>query len=182
MKKLLLAGVCSALLLTTAGCVKDQPAPVPTGGPDHTSSSAPSSSPSSSTSSSPSSSPSKPAPTPTLDLQSFKVANYDFTYEIKCFCSNRSPITASVRDGKITKATSAKGEVINNGEAPQGPDLLTVNEMISAAEQVSARGSVKVDWPEGSPAPKTIFIDNIENAIDDEITYTITSFKEVAVG
>lgn len=162
MKKLVLAGVCSALLFSTTACGREDKAVPPTPPPTSSTSET-----------------TTATPEPTIKLQEFKVANYDYTYEVTCSCPDRSPITASVRDGKITKATAGNGEVINKGEPPQGADLLTIAEMLSAAEQASARGLITVDWPEGTSHPKSIFIDSILNAIDDEITYRINDFQEI---
>lgn len=117
-----------------------------------------------------------------LGLPEFKFTSYDFTYEVQCFCPQRGPIVAEVRDSKLTKATAANGQsLIHTSEVINGADLLTIQEMLASAEEAQAQGKsvVKVEWPVEQGYPDSIFIDRIQNAVDDEVTYAIQKFAVV---
>ncbi len=162
--KILLSTAAAAVAITAlAGC----------GGDDTKTASDPASEP-------PPSTTSEPADPPTVGTYpEFDATNYTFLFEQQCYCPVTGPVKVTVEDGKVTSAVIAKGSTgIKKGS--DAPDYLqvTINEVIAHANDTKA-ADVVVDWPDGQDWPNTVAVDQIENAVDDEVTYVI---RNVSVG
>ena len=110
-----------------------------------------------------------------LDIQ-----NYDFVYEESCFCAFTAPnpVTLSVRDGAVTAATPV-GSFL--GTMPPLNSFPTIDSVFAILEraQKNSPGGVTVEFDPTYHYPTRIAVDPIKNAVDDEVTYTVGSFKPV---
>jgi Family of unknown function (DUF6174) len=92
------------------------------------------------------------------------IEDYSFHIEVRCFCPGDST-TIVVSDGVPDRPSGL------------GPAFSTIPSLIAEVERAEreATGDVEVRWgPYG--VPEVVSIDWIENAIDDEISWTISEF------
>ena len=164
MRKILVAssGVIAALIMTACGGSQEEP-PHPTASASSTPSSPPTPS-------------SVPLPDPTYQGRTFSLKNYDYTYDVKCNCPSRGLITAEVRNGELTKAIAANGDDVTS---KGGFDLLTIAEMLRVGNEAVEGTKTTVDWPATQDYPNSINLDADPNTTDNEVTYSIHSFKKI---
>lgn len=105
----------------------------------------------------------------------FAPTDYTYRLEVLCFCPMTGPLQVTVADGEVTSAT----RLTKPGKGKQAPDFarLSINDIIAKAND-AAVFKADVTWPDGADHPSSVAIDQIENATDDEVTYTI---KDVVV-
>lgn len=124
-----------------------------------------------------------PAPTaePTTGTYpAFAPADYAYTLSVSCFCVDAgAPVRITVVDGEVTDAVYTKdGRGVDEGT--QAPDYrrLTIEEIIAAANDTEA-ASVEVEWPQGQDYPSSVYVDQDEQMMDEEIGYAVS---DVVVG
>ncbi len=165
MKRFHTAGLLPALLLPLgllAACGEDEP----TKADDPASESASGSE----------SDPTSPTATVTGDpgtYPDFGESDYTYVLEQICYCPLTGPVQVTVEDGEVTEAVTVKG----TRGTPKGSDApdyqrLTIDDIIAQANDPDV-DQVDVTWPDGSAWPTSVAIDQIENAVDDEVTYLI---------
>jgi len=116
-----------------------------------------------------SSSPSLPTAAP---WPAYPNDSYTYVLRVSCFCPDAAePIAITVTGGKVTAAVNKR-----TGEEAEEYRWLTINDLIDEANDEDA-AEVRVTWPDGSDHPRTIYIDRIENAVDDEISYDIRNVQ-----
>ncbi|MEJ7831379.1 MAG: DUF6174 domain-containing protein [Nocardioides sp.] len=104
----------------------------------------------------------------------FEPQSYRYTLGVSCFCAGVGTIDITVEDGAVVTAVyAAGGRGAEKGDPVPDFRRLTINDVIAAANDTEA-DSVIVDWPEGQDYPSSVMIDQIELAIDDEISYTVS--------
>ena len=98
-----------------------------------------------------------------------------------CYCPVTGPVEVTVEDGEVTSAVVAKGgQGDEEGQRRPGVPLADDQRRDRRANDPEA-AEVDVDWPDGQDWPNTVAVDQIENAVDDEVTYTISE-TDVSVG
>jgi hypothetical protein len=116
--------------------------------------------------------------------QALDIQNYDFVYQVSCFCSVQGPNPAklSVRGGFVTKVQPADTATFL-GVIPPASTYPTIDSLFTILEkaQKNTPDGVKVDFDQTYHFPKRIFIDPVKNATDDEVTYTVQKFTPVIV-
>lgn len=117
------------------------------------------------------------APT-TKQWPEFAADDYTYRLEVLCFCPLTGPLEVTVADGKVTAATRLQ----KPGKGKEAPEFarLTINDIIAKANDPSVF-EADVTWPAGTDHPTKIAIDQIENAVDDEVTYTISDVQVTPV-
>jgi hypothetical protein len=112
------------------------------------------------------------------------IQNYDFVYQVSCFCAilGPNPAKISVRDNTVTGVTSADS-TISLGVTPPLSSYPTVDSLFSILEraQKATPTGVTVEFDQTYHYPSKIFVDPVKNAADDEITYTVQKFTPVIV-
>lgn len=105
----------------------------------------------------------------------FTPTDYTYRLEVLCFCPMTGPLQVRVADGEVTSAV----RLTKPGKGKQAPDFarLSINDIIAKAND-TAVFKADVTWPDDADHPSSVAIDQIENATDDEVTYTI---KDVVV-
>ncbi len=100
----------------------------------------------------------------------------DYTYllEQQCYCPLTGPVKVTVEDGEVTSSVILKGGhgMKKGSDAPEYLQL-SINDVIARANDTTA-ADVVVDWPDGQDWPNKVAIDQIENAVDDEVTFVIS--------
>ena len=109
-----------------------------------------------------------------------EIRDYQFTYNVACFCGfvGPNPAIITVRDGVVTRVEYPIGSAQGSGSYPvQG--YPTVDSLFARIERVQEKNPAEldVDFDETYHYPRSIDIDYIKNAIDDEISYGVTGFK-----
>ena len=109
----------------------------------------------------------------------FEADDYTFVLEQLCYCPIAGPVKVTVEDGEVASAVFAKSEhgMKKGSDAPEYL-WMTINDVIARANDPDA-AKVDVDWPDDQDWPTTVAVDQVENAVDDEVTYTI---RAVSVG
>lgn len=110
-----------------------------------------------------------------------EIRNYDFVYEVRCFCASAGPNPArvSVRGGVVVKIAPDSSPFV--GTLPPASSYPTIDSLFVILEtaQKNSPNGVTVEFDPTYHFPAKISVDPIKNAIDDEITYTIKSFTPV---
>ena len=111
-----------------------------------------------------------------------EIKNYDFVYQVACFCAFQGPNPAklSVRGGTIVKVSNADGSTFV-GTLPSLSSYPTVDSLFVILEnaQKNTPNAVTVQFDPTYHYPVSIAIDPSKNIADDEITYSIKSFTPV---
>jgi len=111
--------------------------------------------------------------------QAQQIADYQFTLRVICFCPEdiTSPVIIEVRDGTFSSIRYA-----------QDPDAVstdffgranTVEKLFIIIEEAieDEADELTVDYDPDYGLPLKIAIDPVFNAVDEEITYTVSDFK-----
>jgi len=127
-----------------------------------------------------SSQPSSPTPTaaPTVGTYpAFAHDDYEFTVVVACFCPDAGdPIRITVVGGEATEAAWVTGHA--GQEVPDYWAKLTLADVIDAANDTDA-ATVTVEWPPGQEYPDSVWVDQDEQMVDEEMGYTV---RNVVVG
>lgn len=105
-------------------------------------------------------------------------ANYAFTLRMDCFCAVNGPVVVLVVGDSARQVTlQSTGEVIN------APWIATVKKLFDYIEQEINRPAavLQVTYDPALGYPTRIVSDPIANAVDDEITYTVTNVNRLIV-
>jgi hypothetical protein len=138
----------------------------------------------------PTSATSTPTPTPTESPTSsptvgsypeFAPTDYTYTLSVGCFCmGSGTPITVTVADGQVVKATYTQDDTGRGGTSAGEPAeqryWMTINDVIAKANDTKA-DHVTVDWPAGQDYPNQVSVDQHKDMADDEIYYTIADVQ-----
>ena len=109
----------------------------------------------------------------------FEPEDYSFVLEQICYCPLAGPVRVTVEDGEVRSAVITKGGhgMKKGSDAPEYLRI-TINDVIARANDPEA-AKVDVEWPDGQDYPTSVAVDQVENAVDDEVTYVI---RDVSVG
>ncbi|PWN01479.1 hypothetical protein DJ010_18185 [Nocardioides silvaticus] len=104
----------------------------------------------------------------------FAEPDYTYVLEQTCFCPLAGPVEITVEDGEVTSAVVLKGMRGGLKKGDDAPEYLwkTLNEVIDEANDTEAF-KVDVAWPEGQDWPDSVSVDRMENAVDEEVYYTV---------
>lgn len=111
------------------------------------------------------------------------IDDYSFTLQRSCFCERDAvrPVNIEVRNGEVTSATFADtGEPLPDRLAYND---LSVNDLFDTIEQAIANNAaeVNVEYDAETGIPLSIGIDQLEFAVDDEVSFSISNFREEPV-
>ena len=114
----------------------------------------------------------------TSQWPAFTASDYTYRLEVLCFCPLTGPLRVTVADGEVTSAT----RLTKPGKGQQAPEFarLGINDLIAKANDPTVF-KADVTWPAGTDHPTKVVIDQIENAVDDEVTYTISNVEVTPV-
>ena len=109
--------------------------------------------------------------------QQANIAEYQFTYRRSCFCLPQEDIVAVVKAGVITEAYfEASGTPLS---ATEISNLLTVERLFATIQKAidTNASTLSVAYNTVSGFPERVYIDQVENIADDEITHSIVNFQ-----
>lgn len=111
---------------------------------------------------------------------SYGPTDYTYTLRVTCFCPDAGvPIRVHVVAGEVSTAVyAADGRGHDRGDDADEFRRLTINDVIDAANDTHAY-SVEVTWPAGQDHPDSVYVDQDNQMIDEEVGYAIS---DVAVG
>lgn len=109
------------------------------------------------------------------------VSHYRFNLSIGCFCPYHEimPLTVEVKNGQVVSMTDVNGQPLREELRANFDEAATVERLFAIVEQAASGGAdeVKVEYDAAYGFPASISIDYIEEAIDDEIGYTVFNFE-----
>ena len=110
-----------------------------------------------------------------------RISHYRFNLSIGCFCAFRSqmPLTIEVQDGKIVSMETADGSPIDENIRATFEEAGTVENLFALIEAAQQNGAdeLTVEYDPTYGFPSQISIDPIQNATDDEISYSVEKFQ-----
>lgn len=123
----------------------------------------------------------QPTTQPTVGTYpSYGPTDYTYTLRVTCFCPDAGvPIRVQVAGGEVTSAVYARdGRGHDRGDPADEFRRLTINDVIDAANDTDAH-SVEVEWPAAQGHPDSVYVDQDDHMIDEEVGYAIS---DVVVG
>ncbi len=114
--------------------------------------------------------------------QAAKITHYSYSLSVSCFCAfmDQMPVKIEMKDGEIVSVTVTNGNVITSTDdlylilkSYAGMDML-FNQVKAASENAD---KVEVTYNPSNGFPTSIAIDQIEDAVDDELYITVGDFK-----
>ena len=110
----------------------------------------------------------------------FDAADYTFVLEQLCYCpvDRTGQGHGRGRRGHVRRDHQGRARD-EEGQRRPGVPLDHDQRRDRPRQRHRVPPQVDVDWPDGQDWPSTVAIDQIENAVDDEVTYTI---RDVSVG
>lgn len=115
--------------------------------------------------------------------QDADISHYQFELFIGCFCPFRNvmPLTIEVQDGEVVSITQADGVVVTATDPSYELfiSVATIEGLFTKLDSSLNGGAdeVLVTYDDAYGFPSTISIDQIKEAIDDEIAYQVDNFK-----
>ncbi len=115
--------------------------------------------------------------------QDADIAHYQFNLFIGCFCPFRDvmPLTIEVQNGEVVSITQADGVVVKATDPSYELfiSVATVEGLFAQLDSSLNGGAdeVLVTYDDAYGFPSTISIDQIKEAIDDEIAYQVDNFE-----
>ena len=103
----------------------------------------------------------------------------DYTYQLEqqCYCPLTGPVKVTVEDGEVSSSVILKGgQGMKKGSVAPDYLHLSINDVIARANDTGA-AAVVVDWPDGQDWPNKVSVDQIADAVDDEVTYVISDVQ-----
>jgi hypothetical protein len=119
-------------------------------------------------------------PTDPPDVGSYPeldATDYTYLLEQQCYCPLTGPVKVTVEDGEVTSSVILKGgQGMKKGSVAPDYLHLSINDVIARANDTGA-AAVVVDWPDGQDWPNKVSVDQIADAVDDEVTYLISDVQ-----
>jgi hypothetical protein len=109
-----------------------------------------------------------------------KITHYRFELSIGCFCAwhDLMPLKVEVKDGQIVSLTDNSGQPTPANFADDFNKSATVEGLFNILDSVQGKAQeVRVEYDGTYAYPKSIFIDYVKDAMDDEIAYTVENFE-----
>lgn len=102
---------------------------------------------------------------------------YTITIERMCFCPDVGPYEVTVEDGEAVSVTK-DGDDVPLDDASLATWPLTVEDLFAEGDEAERTADeVTIVYDETLGYPTKIFIDRIENAIDDEMSYVVRDLQ-----
>jgi hypothetical protein len=110
------------------------------------------------------------------------IAHYRYSLFIGCFCPfmEEMPITIEVNNGEIVSMTSAKGPIDATNPLKEVADRYSTIDRVFLALKADLTGDaddVVVEYDSVYGFPSNVAVDNIKEAMDDEISYQVSDFE-----
>ncbi len=104
--------------------------------------------------------------------------SYAFTLRMDCFCAINGPVTVLVvADSALQVTLQSTGEVLN------APWIPTIKKLFDYIDQDIARHAavLRVRYDPTLGYPIEIVSDPVANAVDDEVTYTVSNVSRLSI-
>ncbi len=112
--------------------------------------------------------------------QDAAISHYRFELSIGCFCAFRGqmPLTIEVKDGQVVSMTDNQGNPVSGDFDETFNQAATVDRLFDlAANAARDADEVTVEYDPDYGYPVSIAIDNIKEAVDDEMAYQVAAFE-----
>ena len=111
------------------------------------------------------------------------ISHYRYSLFIGCFCAFRDqmPLTIEVKDGEVVSMTRSDGTAVNSTDPSYDifESYATIDRVFLKleADQTGDADEVTVTFDSTYAYPANVAVDNIKEAIDDEISYQVSEFE-----
>jgi hypothetical protein len=111
------------------------------------------------------------------------IAHYRMQVNIGCFCPffDRMPLTVEVQDGQVLSVADAKGQPVAADDPIRSfgnEQLMTIEGVFAyAREAFQTADKTEVAYDPALGFPRSLSIDSIELAMDDEMSVLISEFE-----
>lgn len=110
------------------------------------------------------------------------IAHYRYSLFIGCFCPfmEEMPITIEVNNGEVVSMTSAKGPIDATNPLKEVADRYSTIDRVFLALKADQTGDAEDVIAAYDPTygfPANVAVDNIKEAVDDEISYQVSNFE-----
>jgi len=110
------------------------------------------------------------------------ITHYRYTLTVSCFCAfmDEMPLTVEVENDQVASITSVKGTVIDstNSLYPVVVNYATMDQLfVQLKSALADADEVSVSYDTTYGFPTSIAIDQIKDAIDDELFITVENFE-----
>ncbi len=108
------------------------------------------------------------------------IDHYRFKVSIGCFCAFRDlmPLTIEVQGGKIVSMTDVNGKSVPADYDETFAKAGTAEGLFAIVESgLATADRVDVTYEADRGFPTSIYVDQLKDAADDEISYTVTDFE-----
>lgn len=111
------------------------------------------------------------------------ISHYRYSLFIGCFCAFRDqmPLTIEVKDGEVVSMTRPDGTTVNSTDPSYDifESYATIDRVFLKleADQTGDADEVAVTFDSTYGYPVNVAVDNIKEAIDDEISYQVSNFE-----
>ena len=111
------------------------------------------------------------------------ISHYRYQLFIGCFCpfAGDMPLIIEVKDGEVVSMTRSDGTPISQTDPSYGvyESYATIDRVFLKleADQTGEADEVIVTFDSTYGFPANVAVDNIKEAIDDEISYQVSSFE-----
>ncbi len=112
--------------------------------------------------------------------QTASISHYAFTLERSCFCppDSNGPVRIEVRGGTVVSITKPDGSPITGDYFSAYDTVEELFEVVRSAENRPA-ASIITDFDPDRGYPTRISIDYIAQAVDDEVSYSVSDFTQL---
>lgn len=115
--------------------------------------------------------------------QDLGISHYRFNLFVGCFCvfSQDMPLVVEVQNGQVVSMEYQSGKAIEEGNRELFRRYETIDQIFSELEKdlKGEADEVKVTYDSTYGFPKQVNIDFIKEAIDDEVSLTISGFEKL---
>ena len=105
------------------------------------------------------------------------ISSYTYTWNVYCFCLPQDDIIVTVTSGTISGAFySPSGTSLTAYEITR---LFTIEDLFDRIQEAidSRVALLQVTYNRDYGYPESIYIDRLENAVDEEVTYSVSNFQ-----
>ncbi len=111
--------------------------------------------------------------------QNSHITHYRYSVHVGCFCpfTQRMPLTIEVSNGIVQSIVLNDGTPVPQDQLEMFSRYSTIGALFAlTGDALRTADDVKVQYDAAYGFPSTVYIDYIRNAVDDELSLSVTNF------
>jgi hypothetical protein len=112
--------------------------------------------------------------------QTSDVTHYQYDLSVVCFCafSQRMPLTIEIQDKKVISMVYNDGTILSDSEKEIFKQYRSIDAIFDfTQESMNKADEIHVEYDPDYGFPKSVQIDFVKNAVDDELGLIVQNFK-----